>query len=169
MFPDRWLDAGHLLHGKFCGVRTETHLAADPVGALAGDGALSEFIAESDLELGAVEAALAFELGDEKLALFLRQFVSRLAMEESGSGEDELNGVHLFQLCLERFIGVDGETGSRDLELGTGSDGAFQIVAKEAGDVVEGFHQAGGDTISGGRVLAFPVVIPLGRMIPRRG
>ena len=78
------LDAGHLLHQGFGGVRAEAGLAADPVGAFAGDGALGELVAELDLEFGAVEAALAFELGDEELAFFLRQLVGGLALNEGG-------------------------------------------------------------------------------------
>ena len=121
------LDAGHLLHQGLGGVRAEGDLAPDPVRAFAGDGALGEHVAKLDFELGAVEAAFAFELGDEELALFLRQLVGRLALHEGGRGEDEFDGFHLLQLRLERLERVDRKARSGDLELRAGGDGAFHV------------------------------------------
>ena len=118
-------DAGHLLHGGFGGVRAERDLAADPLRALAGDGSLGELVAKLDLELGAVEAALPFELRDEKLTSFLRHFVGGLAVDECGRGEDEFDGLHLLQFSLERLVGVDGKTRCSDLDLRAGGDGAL--------------------------------------------
>ena len=74
-----------------------------------------------------LDAFAGVELGDEELALFLRQLVGRLALHEGGRGEDEFDGFHLLQLRLERLERVDRKARSGDLELRAGGDDAFHV------------------------------------------
>jgi hypothetical protein len=91
-------------------------LAAHPVGALFGDGALGELVAQLDLELAAVQAALAVELGDVEFLALLADLVGHLVGHEGGRGEDEVQFVDLFQLGLQRLEGVHREARSGDLQ-----------------------------------------------------
>jgi hypothetical protein len=133
----RSLGAGELLHRGAALVRAEGGFPAHPLGALAGDGLLGQLVAEADFEFAAVEAALALHLGDVELAVFFPEFIGNVVRDEGGRGEDEFEGIDLLQFLFESLVGVDGEARGGDLELRAGGDGAFQIVAEQAGDVVE--------------------------------
>ena len=52
-----------------------------------------------------------------------------------------MDGIDLLEFGLEGLVGVDREAGSGDLEPGAGDEAAFEVVAKEAGDVVEHLHR----------------------------
>ena len=73
---------------------------AHPVRALLGDRALGQLVRKPDLELGAVKAALAFCLRDEKLAALLAKLVGHLGRDEGRRREDELQAVDLLQLAF---------------------------------------------------------------------
>ncbi len=96
---------------------SEGHLALDPVSALPGDRALSELVAQSDLELGAVEARLALGLWDEELPALLAHLVGHLAGHEGRRGEDELQLADLLQFLAERLEGEDREGRGGDANL----------------------------------------------------
>ena len=136
------LHAGELLHGRFGAVAAERGLAPYPVGAFLGHGPLGELVAKLNLELAAVEAALAVELGYVELLAFLANFVGDLVGHKGGRGEDEVQLVELFQLGLQRLEGVHRKARGRDLQARAGPEGLLEIVAQQAADVVDQFHRA---------------------------
>jgi hypothetical protein len=89
-------------------------LAAHPVGALFGDGALGQLVAQLNLELAAVQAAFAVELGDVEFLALFANLVGDLAGREGGRGEDEAEFVDLLQLGLQGLEGVHREARSGD-------------------------------------------------------
>lgn len=127
------LYADEARHVHLRSVGLEACLLSDPVGALAGNGALGEGVAEPNFEFGAVEGALAVQLGYVELALFL----VRVFFIECGRSEDELQLVHCLQLLLQSFEGIDGERRSGDRYLGTAMQRGFQVVDDSACNVVE--------------------------------
>ena len=64
-----------LLHGPARAVGPELDLVADPLSALACNGALGQFVTQPDLEVGAVEAGFSLPLRDEELATLLAKRV----------------------------------------------------------------------------------------------
>jgi hypothetical protein len=91
-------------------------LAAHPVSALLGDGPLGQLVAQLDLELAAVQAALAVELGDVEFLALFANLVGDFAGREGGRGEDEAEFVDLLQLGLQGLEGVHREARSGDLQ-----------------------------------------------------
>jgi hypothetical protein len=81
---------GELLHGSATAVGTEGGPTAHPLGALLGDSALGEFVFEPNLELTAVENALAFQLRDVKFPALLLDLVRGLVRNKCRRGENEL-------------------------------------------------------------------------------
>ena len=75
---------GKGLHRGLRLVGPKRGLAANPVGTLAGNGALCQLVAKLNLELAAVQAALALSFRDMKLALFLLQLVRDLIGHKGG-------------------------------------------------------------------------------------
>ena len=107
-------DMQELLHRRFGRVGPEPGLFADPVSALTGDSALSELVAQLDLEFRAVEAAFAAGLWNEELPTFLPEAVGHLGRHKRRSGEDELQAVDLRKLGFQGFERVDREARRRD-------------------------------------------------------
>ena len=89
------LHNGERLHGGLGAVALEPGLAAHPVSALLGDGALGQLVAQLNLELAAVEAAFAVELGNVEFLALFANLVGDLAGRESWGGEDEAEFVDL--------------------------------------------------------------------------
>ena len=94
------LDTGKLLHGGGTAIGAEAGFAPDPGGAFLGDGSLGELIFKADLEVGAVEAALAVEFRDVELAALFAAGVGHERGEEGWGGEDEMEGIDGFELLL---------------------------------------------------------------------
>ena len=72
-------------------------LAAYPIGAFAGDGALGEFVAEVYFKFRTVEIALPVGFEDDKLAAFFVKFIGSFGWHEGRCREDELQGIDLLQ------------------------------------------------------------------------
>jgi hypothetical protein len=115
-------------------------LAAHPVSALLGDGALGQLVAKLNLELAAVQAAFAVELGDVEFLALFANLVGDLAGREGGRGEDEAEFVDLLHLGLQGLEGVHREARSGDLQPCLGLQRRLEVVTQQAGDVVNQFH-----------------------------
>jgi hypothetical protein len=96
------LHAGELLHRRLAAIGLERRLAAHPVSALFCDGALGQLVAQLNLELTAVQAAFAVELGDVEFLALLANLVGDLVGGERRRGEDEAELVDFFQLGFQR-------------------------------------------------------------------
>ena len=121
------------LHVHLGDVRLEAHLLTDPVGALAGDGALGEVVAQTDFEVRAIERPLAVQFGDVELAFLL----VGVLFGEGGRGEDEPQFVHLLKLLLQRLKGIDGKGGGGHGDFRALAEGGFQVVDDAAGGIIE--------------------------------
>jgi hypothetical protein len=130
VFAGPTLEAGELLHRSLRGVRSKRCFAPNPIGTIAGDGALGQLVAELDLKLGAVETAFPFELGDEDLPPFLGQLVGGLAVREGRGGEYELDGLDHLQLFPQRLIGKHRKARCGDPESDSWLDGRPETVAE---------------------------------------
>src|SRR5690606_28127282 len=86
------------------------------------------------LKGASVKGLLPLSLGDCKLPMLFAEPIGRFLRDKGGSGKDKLERVYRLQLFLKGFIGVDGEGGSRDLELGAWSNGPLQIIPKKVID-----------------------------------
>src|SRR5690606_9887954 len=78
-----------LLHRGFCRVGTKLGLLADPVSTFASDSALSELVAQLDLELGAVKVTFPSCLRNEELPTFPPEAVGNFGRHKCRSREDE--------------------------------------------------------------------------------
>jgi len=76
---------------------------ADPVCAFLGDGTLCEFIAESDLEIGAIEAGFCVPYGNEELSTFLPNLVTGFGRREGRRSKDKLQFLDVFKFLPKRF------------------------------------------------------------------
>ena len=106
IFGGARVDTGEWLHWRLRAVGHEARLAAQPFGALAHDGALGELVAQVDLELTAVQAALPVELGDVEFLALLADLVRHLFGHEGGRREDEAQLIDLLQLFLQGLEGI---------------------------------------------------------------
>ena len=103
--------------------------------------ALGQFVAKLNLELTLVQTPFAVSLRDVEFFAFLANLVGNLVGGERRRGKDELKLVDFFQLCFERFKRVYRKTGGRDLQACTGFECLLEVVAEQAVDVVDQFHQ----------------------------
>lgn len=136
------LHARELLHRCFGAVAAELGLAPYPVGALLGHCPLGELVAKLDFKLAAVEAALAVELGDVELLALLANLVADLVGHKGGRGEDEVQLIDLLQLGFQRLEGVHRKARCGDLEPCPWPEGLLEVIAQQAADVVDQFHQS---------------------------
>lgn len=83
-----------------------------------------------DLELAAVQAALAVELWDVEFLALLADLVRHLPGHESGRREDEVEFFDLFQFCLQGLECIHREAGGGDLEASTGLQRLPQVIAE---------------------------------------
>lgn len=89
-----------------------SHLVrAHPLGALVGNGALVEVVAERELQASAAHAALTRGLGDRELAGVL---LGGHALDERGLAEQEANRIDARELILELAVGKHGEVAADD-------------------------------------------------------
>jgi hypothetical protein len=136
------LHARERLHGRLGAVALECSLAAHPVSALFGDGALGQLVAKLNLEFAAVQAAFAVELGDVEFLALFAHLVGDLAGREGGRDEDEAEFVDLLHLGLQCLEGVHREARSGDFQPCLGLQRRLEVVTQQAGDVVNQFHVA---------------------------
>ena len=92
-------------HGCLGAVALELGLMAHPVGALFGNGALGQLVAQLDLELAPVKASLGVEFGDVKFLALFANLVGHLTSREGWGGKNEAEFVDLLQLGLQRLEG----------------------------------------------------------------
>ena len=73
--------------------------------------------------------------------MLFSDFVGDLATNKRWGREDELQRVDLFELSPQRLVGVDRKTRCRDPEFCSRRDGALEVVAEQAVDVVDYLHR----------------------------
>ena len=125
--------AGHLF--LRC-VGLEGDLAADPVGAFAGDGFQGQLVAQFDLKFGAVDAALTVEARNVEFPLCFGHFL----LEKCGRSEQETKLFHAFQLLLQFLVGVNRKAGCSDGNAAALTDRLAQIVPNRVGQIVKKQH-----------------------------
>ena len=135
------LNAGKLLHRSLAAIGFEGRFAPHPVGALLGDGTLGQLVAKLNLKFTAVQASLTIKLGNVEFFAFLANLVGNLVGDKRWRGEDEIQIFNFFQFGLQRLERVHRKAGGRDLQAGTRLECLFQVVAEQAVNVVDKFHQ----------------------------
>ncbi len=135
-------NAGEGLHRRLRAVGHEARLELQPIGALTGDGALRQLVAQMDFELTAVQVAFTVELGDVKFLALFADLVRHIFGHESGRGEDEVELLDLFQLGLQRLKRIHRKARGRHLQARAGLQGSLEVIAQQAVDVVDQFHRA---------------------------
>ena len=114
------LHAGELLHWGLAAIGLEGRLAPHPFCALFGNRSLGELVAQLNLELAAVQAALTIQLRDVELFSLFADLVGNLVGNERWRGEDEVQLVEFFQLSFQRFECIHRKTRRCDTQAGTG-------------------------------------------------
>ena len=125
--------ACHSLHGL---IGLEAGFFPDPLRTFLRDCALAEFAAELNLELTAMQCALAVQPRNIKFPLGLLG----LLVQKCGRCEYKVQLVQVFKLCFQLFKCVDRKTGR-----GYGNTTVLlhryaQIISQLLGNVVDDFH-----------------------------
>jgi hypothetical protein len=134
------LDQANCCIGCLGAVALEPGLAAHPVGALLGDGALGQLVAQLNLELAAVQAALAVELGDVEFLALFANLVGDLAGREGGRGEDEVSS-SIFSSSAFSASKAYIEKHEAAIFSRARLQRRLEVVTQQAGDVVNQFHE----------------------------
>ena len=114
----------------------EADLAANPVGALAGDGFLGEIVAQTYLKFAAVQSLFTVAAGNVELPPRL----GRLILQKSRGSEKKAQFVDVFQLGFQLLIRVDGKTGRRNGNTAVALHRHAQVVHQFVAQVVDEFH-----------------------------
>ncbi|MGY6552972.1 MAG: hypothetical protein ACXIUM_00470 [Wenzhouxiangella sp.] len=128
------------LHGCLGRIGPESGFLPDPVGALAGNRALRQLVAQLDFEFRAVQPAFPPSLGDEELPPLLAQPIRDFVGHEGWRREDELQAVDPRQLGFQGLKRVDGKAGGRDAKPGVASKLALEVISEPVGNVVDQVH-----------------------------
>lgn len=108
---------------------------------LLGHCPLGELVAKLDFKLAAIKAALTVKLGDVELPTFLANFIGDFVGHKGERSEDEVQLVNLFQFGFQRLEGVHRKARSGNLQACPRFDGLPEIIAQQAADIVDQFHQ----------------------------